>query len=153
MRTEALGERAPTGAWRSAAVTTLLLFGGVGAVIPTPNVPNGPTVSARTAVAWEVVLSRRLEFRGQSGALYSFSRLDGEGSLRPIGVTYVIAEATVDGWRLLRVGHTNNLAEKSWAAPLAEVREAHPSAELLIRLNVSRSIREVEAADLAPLTG
>jgi hypothetical protein len=83
--------------------------------------------------------------------MYSFSRLEREASLRPIGVTYVIAEAGVDGWRLLRVGHTNNLAEKSWAAPLAEVREAHPSAELLIRLNVSRSIREAEAADLAPL--
>lgn len=72
--------------------------------------------------------------------------------MRPIGVTYLIAEATGDGWRLLRVGHTNNLAEKSWAAPLAELRAAHASAELLIRLNVSRSVREAEAADLAPLT-
>lgn len=98
------------------------------------------------------MLSRRLEFRGQSGALYSFTRLDGEDALRPIGVTYVIAEATADAWRLLHVGHTNNLASKSWGAPLAEVREAHPSAELLIRLNVSRSVREAEAADLAPLT-
>ena len=68
--------------------------------------------------------------------------------MRPIGVTYVIAEAGVDGWRLLRVGHTNNLADKSWAAPLAEVRQTHLSAELLIRLNVSRSIREAEGRRL-----
>lgn len=92
---------------------------------------------------------RRVEFQGQSGATYSFVRLEGEASLRPIGVTYVIADATADAWRLLRVGHTNNLADKTWAAPLAQAREAHPSAELLVRLNVSRSLRESEAADLA----
>lgn len=78
-------------------------------------------------------------------------RLEAEASLRPIGVTYVIAEARDGGWRLLHVGHTNNLAQKSWAAPLAEARERHPAAELFIRLNVSRSIREAEAADLESL--
>ena len=96
-------------------------------------------------------MSRRLEFRGESGAVYSFTRLEGQQTLKPIGVTYVIAESAAEGWRLLKVGHTNNLAERSWAAPLAQVKEAHPGAELLIRLNVSRSIREAEAADLAPL--
>lgn len=95
-------------------------------------------------------MSRRVEFRGQSGDMYSFLRLSGEEALRAIGVTYVIAEAAADGWRLLRAGHTNNLAEKSWAKQLAEVRATHPAAELLIRLNVSRSIREAEAEDLAP---
>ena len=95
--------------------------------------------------------SRRVEFRGRSGETYSFVPLESEGSLRPIGVTYVIAESAADGWRLLKVGHTNNLAERSWAGPLAEVKAEHPAAELLIRLNVSRSIREAEAADLAPL--
>ena len=69
--------------------------------------------------------------------------------LRPIGVTYVVAEPSADGWRMLGVGHTNNLAAQTWAASLAEARQAHPCAELFIRLNVSRSIREVEAADLA----
>lgn len=73
--------------------------------------------------------------------------------MRPIGVTYVVAETGPDGWRLLRVGHTNNLAEKSWAPPLEEARQAHPGAQLLIRLNISRSIREAEAADLEPLVG
>jgi hypothetical protein len=96
-------------------------------------------------------LSRRVEFRGQSGEMYSFLRLNGEEALRAIGVTYVIAETADDGWRLLRAGHTNNLAERSWAKPLAEERAVHPAAELLIRLNVSRSVRESEAADLAPL--
>lgn len=96
--------------------------------------------------------SRRVEFRGRSGATYSFVPLESEGSLRPIGVTYVIAEPG-DGWRLLRVGHTNNLAERSWAAPLAEAREAHPAAELWIRLNINRKIREAEAEDLAAQLG
>ena len=72
-------------------------------------------------------LIRRVEFRGQSGDVYSFLRLSGEDALRSIGVTYVIAEEGAGGWRLLRVGHTNNLAERSWAKPLAEVRAAHPA--------------------------
>lgn len=98
-------------------------------------------------------MSRRVEFRGQSGAVYAFLPFEGEASMRPIGVTYVVAETGPDGWRLLRVGHTNNLAEKSWAPPLEEARQAHPGAQLLIRLNISRSIREAEAADLEPLVG
>jgi hypothetical protein len=97
------------------------------------------------------VLLTRVEFRGLSGAMYSFIRLDEGVALRPIGVTYVVAEASAEGWRLLRVGHTNNLADKSWTKPLAEVRQVRPSAELLIRLNVSRSVREAEADDLRPL--
>lgn len=96
-------------------------------------------------------MSQRVDFRGQSGARYSFVRLDDEAGLKPIGVTYLIAEETVEGWRLHDVGHTNNLAEKAWVTPLANVREKHPCAELFIRLNVSRSIREAEAADLAAL--
>ena len=85
--------------------------------------------------------------------MYSFFRLDEGAALRPIGVTYVIAHAGPDGWKLLRVGHTNNLAARTWAAELAEARREAPSAELLIRLNISRAIREAEAADLAPLVG
>lgn len=96
-------------------------------------------------------LSGRVDFRGQSGSLYSFFRLDDTQALRPIGVTYVVADQQSDGWRLLRVGHTNNLAARSWAEDLAEVRSAAPKAELLIRLNVSRAVREAEAADLEPL--
>jgi hypothetical protein len=99
------------------------------------------------------VLSRRVEFVGRSGTAYSFLRLEGAASLRAIGVTYVIAENRPEGWQVFGVGHTNNLAEMSWAAPLAEARTQHPSAELLIRLNINRSIRETEAADLAPLIG
>src|SRR5687767_14084882 len=91
----------------------------------------------------------RVEFRGRSGAVYAFMRLDGEQALRPIGVTYVVANRAPEGCCLLRVGHTNDLAARTWAAELAQIREACPSAELLIRLNICRSIREAEADDLA----
>jgi hypothetical protein len=97
------------------------------------------------------VVLTRVEFRGQSGAIYSFVRLEGDQDLRAVGVTYVVAEPGVDDWRLLGVGHTNNLAEKSWDGLLAKVRDAHPGAQLLFRLNVSRSIREAETDDLKPV--
>jgi hypothetical protein len=94
-------------------------------------------------------LSERVELRGRSGKLYSFFRLNEQTPLRPIGVTYALAEPGPHGWRLLRVGHTSNLAARSWSGELAEAREAAPDAELLVRLNISRAIREAEAEDLA----
>lgn len=94
-------------------------------------------------------LAQRIEFRGQSGATYAFRRLEDEAILRPIGVTYAIAAPTADGWRLLEAGHVSNLAERRWAPALAAARAAHPDAELLVRLNINRAIREAEANDLA----
>jgi hypothetical protein len=99
----------------------------------------------------EVELSERVELRGKSGKLYSFFRLDEQIAVRPIGVTYAIVERGSVGWRLLRVGHTSNLAARTWAEELTEAREAAPGAELLVRLNISRAIRQAEAEDLAPL--
>jgi hypothetical protein len=96
-------------------------------------------------------MSRRIEFRGASGAPYTFQRLEPGVALRPIGVTYVVAEPDEGGWRLLGVGHTNNLAARDWEARLAQTQAERPAAELLIRLNINRRIREAEAADLEPL--
>lgn len=96
-------------------------------------------------------MSGRIEFIGASGRVYSFFRSDEAAAPRPIGVTYVIAAREAATWLVLAVGHTNNLAERSWASELAHARAAHPAAELLVRLNVSRAIREDEAADLVHL--
>jgi uncharacterized protein (DUF2235 family) len=98
-------------------------------------------------------VSGRVELRGQSGAVYSFLPLDTAAGLRPIGVTWVVADAEAGGWRVLCAGHTNNLADRSWTAALATARESAPAAQLMVRLNVSRSIREAEAADLQPAMG
>lgn len=93
-------------------------------------------------------MGHRVEFLGRSGAAYSFRRLEDAAALRPIGVTWAIAVPSAGAWRLLRVGHTSNLAERRWAAALAEARANDPDAELLIRLNINRAIREAEAEDL-----
>jgi hypothetical protein len=99
----------------------------------------------------ESELNRRVEITGRSGRAYSFVRIEGEHGLRPVGGTYVIAHAVGSGWKLLGVGHTNNLSGKDWNPQLAEVRAARPDAEVLIRLNVTRGDREAEVADLEPL--
>ncbi|HKT54364.1 MAG TPA: hypothetical protein VJP88_07920 [Caulobacteraceae bacterium] len=96
-------------------------------------------------------MSGRIEFQGASGRVYSFFRSDEPAAARPIGVTYVIAAREAGAWLVMAVGHTPNLAERSWASELAQARAIHPAAELLVRLNVSRAIREEEAADLAHL--
>lgn len=89
-------------------------------------------------------MTQRVEFRGASGRSYSFLELDGEAALRHIGVTYVVAEHSAAGWQPLFVGHTNDLADMSWASPLADMRRSYSSAEVFIRLNISRSVREAE---------
>jgi hypothetical protein len=94
-------------------------------------------------------VTARVEFRGASGSSYSFFPLDEAAPLRPIGVTYAIAERHGREWRLLAVGHTNNLAAKSWVAELEALNATGRRAQMLVRLNISRAIREAEAADLA----
>jgi len=94
-------------------------------------------------------MSKRVDIAGASGQSYSFLPLDGQASLTPIGVTYVVAEKLGQKWRVLQVGETNNLAQRDWEPRLEAVRREYPSAELLIRLNVSRRIREAEAGDIA----
>jgi hypothetical protein len=94
-------------------------------------------------------MSRRVEIVGKSGQSYAFTRLEGEAFLRQIGVTYLIAAPTQTGWRVLFAGETNNLADGAWRPTLAAERKRAPQAECLIRLNVSRSVREAEVSDIA----
>lgn len=94
-------------------------------------------------------MGNRIDIAGASGQTYSFLPLDGQAFLKPIGVTYLIAEKAEHGWCVLYVGETNNLAQRDWEPRLASIRSAHPAAEMLIRLNVSRRIRDAEAADIA----
>jgi hypothetical protein len=94
-----------------------------------------------------------VDFIGGSGASYSFLQQDDAETLRAVAAAYVIAVRGEAGWRLLAVGHTDSLAERTWAEPLAKARQITPSAQLFIRLNVRRSLREQDAADLAASLG
>jgi hypothetical protein len=91
---------------------------------------------------------RRVEISGASGQSYAFTRLEHDSPLRAVGATYLIAEPAKAGWRILFAGETNNLADPSWRASLDAARPEYPKAECLIRLNVSRSVREAEIADI-----
>lgn len=91
---------------------------------------------------------RRAEIPGASGQSYAFTRLEADQPLRQVGVTWVVAIVAKGGWRVLRAGETNNLADGSWKAPLQAAQAQHPKAVCLIRLNVSRSVREAELADI-----
>lgn len=99
-------------------------------------------------------MSRRVDILGKSGTSYAFTRLEGETFLRQIGVTYAIAVHLDGRWQVLSTGETNNLAEGSWHPALEAARAEHPNAECLIRLNVSRSVRDAELTDIhAPTRG
>jgi hypothetical protein len=93
-------------------------------------------------------LGRRVEIVGESGQSYAFTRVEGDSHLRAVGATYLIAEPANGGWRVLYAGETSNVADASWRSTLDAVRAAHPKAECLIRLNVARSVREAEIADI-----
>ena len=64
----------------------------------------------------------RIDIAGASGQTYSFFQHDAEAFLKPIGVTYLIAERAAHGWCVLQVGETNNLALRDWEPRLAAVR-------------------------------
>lgn len=98
-------------------------------------------------------MSKRIDITGASGRIYSFYLLQAGAALTPIGVTYVIGEQAEQGWRVLKTGESSNLALREWATNLDDVRRTYPAAELLIRLNVSRSIREAERLDIAAAQG
>ena len=98
-------------------------------------------------------LSQRADIPGASGQTYAFTRLEADKPLRPVGVTWVVATQGKGGWRVLQTGETNNLADGSWKAPLQAAQAQHPKAACLIRLNVSRSVREAELADIGHLPG
>jgi hypothetical protein len=61
----------------------------------------------------------------------------------------VIAAPENGGWHVLYVGETNDLADGSWLPHLESARERQQSAECLVRLSVSHSVREDEVSDIA----
>lgn len=91
---------------------------------------------------------RRVEVTGASGSRYAFSRLEAGHPLRAVGVTYLIAEPSKGGWRVLYAGETNDLAAGAWRESLEAARREVPKAQCLIRLNVSRSVRIAEIEDI-----
>ncbi len=93
-------------------------------------------------------MNRQIEFAGKSGARYRYMPLDEERFAPPAGANYVIAELTPEGARIVYAGETDNLANQAWRGPLEEARKTYAKARVLMRLNVTRAIREAERADL-----
>jgi uncharacterized protein related to proFAR isomerase len=93
-------------------------------------------------------LSRQIEFAGKSGARYRYTPLEEDRFAPPAGANYVIAELGPEGANIVYAGETDNLANQAWRGPLEEARKTYEHASVLMRLNVTRAIREAERADL-----
>ena len=93
-------------------------------------------------------MSRQIEFAGKSGARYRYTPLEEERFAPPAGANYVIAELTAEGASIVYAGETDNLANQAWREPLEAARKTHADVQVLMRLNVTRAIREAERADL-----
>jgi len=93
-------------------------------------------------------LSRQIEFAGKSGARYRYTPLEEDRFAPPAGANFVIAELKPDGPSIVYAGETDNLANQAWRAALEEARKTYAQAKVLMRLNVTRAIREAERADL-----
>jgi hypothetical protein len=97
---------------------------------------------------WRVELSRQIDLAGKSGAHYRYSTLDEERFIVPAGANFVIAELSADGANVIYAGETDNLANQTWRAPLEKARKNYAEAKILVRLNVTRAIRDAERADV-----
>ena len=95
------------------------------------------------------MLARQLDFVGKSGTTYRYTALEDDRIPPTAGANYVIAELNPGAEaRVLYAGETENVMGSDLAARLEEVRERWRDAELLLRLNVRRAVRQAEQDDL-----
>jgi hypothetical protein len=80
-------------------------------------------------------------FQGGSGESYSYMPVEGAPDLARRGGNYVLAVRQARGWRILDLGQSDDLGQKPWGG-------APASAQVLVRLNISRAARERELEDL-----
>jgi uncharacterized protein related to proFAR isomerase len=90
----------------------------------------------------------QIEFAGKSGARYRYTPLEEDRFTPPAGANFVIADLKPEGADIVFAGETDNLANQAWRQPLEEARKTYANAKVLMRLNVTRAIREAERADL-----
>ena len=94
-------------------------------------------------------MARQLDFVGKSGTTYRYTALEADRIPPTAGANYVIAELNPGAEaRVLYAGETENVMGSGLAARLEEVRERWRDAELLLRLNVRRAVRQAEQDDL-----
>ena len=93
-------------------------------------------------------MNRQIEFAGKSGARYRYTPLEEDRYAPPAGANFVIADLSSKGANIVYAGETDNLANQAWRGPLEEARKTYANARVLMRLNVTRAIREAEQADL-----
>jgi hypothetical protein len=86
-----------------------------------------------------------IDLTGASGAPYRFRRVD-LGDLPAMAGNLVVARGEAGRLEVLLCGAARSLSRAAPAA--AEVLQAHRDARLYVRLNVARTVREAEHADL-----
>ncbi|HEY8572291.1 hypothetical protein [Phenylobacterium sp.] len=87
-----------------------------------------------------------VDLPGASGATYRFKLLPKGATPLRIAGNYALLRTKPDGYALAHLGVTNDLSKVREEAPALAGRGPH---HLYIRLNVARSSRENEHADIA----
>jgi len=85
---------------------------------------------------------------GASGATYSYVPLHPDiGASRRAG-NYLFARLTAEGPQIALAGESENLSAVDWEGIRAQAQTGHDAAAVLVRLNVSRAVRQAEHQDL-----
>ncbi|MBA4793828.1 hypothetical protein [Phenylobacterium sp.] len=94
-------------------------------------------------------MARQLDLVGKSGTVYRYTTVEEDRILPTSGANYVIAGFGEDGeTRIFYAGETESVINADWRDPLETARQHWSNAEMLLRLNVLRAIREAEQNDL-----
>lgn len=94
-------------------------------------------------------MTRQLDLVGRSGSVYRYTTVEEDRILPTSGANYVIAGQDEEGQtRILYAGETESVINADWREQLDVAREHWSDAEMLLRLNVLRAIREAEQVDL-----
>lgn len=86
-----------------------------------------------------------IDLTGASGATYRFRRVSDGAAQQRIAGNYALLKARANGFTVRYVGATNDLTRARQECPPELLKGAH----LYVRLNVPRSAREAEHADLS----
>lgn len=94
-------------------------------------------------------MARQLDFVGKSGTVYRYTAMEEERILPTAGANYLIAQVEEGAEpKILYAGETESAMSADLPGRLDEARRTFNDAELLLRLNVRRAVREAERDDL-----
>jgi len=95
-------------------------------------------------------MTQQFEFGGKSGHGYRYQPLDGPSPISPTGANFLFVRVKGEERTIVYAGETECL-HKGVHSGWDRARKSHGANTIFVRLNVTRTVREAELADIVAL--